>query len=397
MSCILHPSHLQVTCFLICFAEEQFLMEIPSSLPRTPRLHKRRQVADSLRKMVAGLRAGDRLPSVTDLEKHFGVAKSTVEAAVGELQTEGLIVRRQGSGTFVNGPASPVRTHVGRILVSCQPLRPSLNIFAAMGAALEAETRRLGYDPILHFEHSPEQRLAQAQRRWEAREVDGYIHIGSPEEVMFPSAPGVVIGELPEEDARVHQVVVDNYAGGRRVGEYLWGLGHRRAALLAATNLIPAAGRFTGMRDVFRECGADEEDVSYVRVAHLSAPASEESSLEWHLKALLDGPNPPTALFFANDHIALPGLLTLLGWGYRVPQDVSVISFDDTPGLASHTRPALTGMRMPTLALGALAVQTLHEAIQKPGMPFRRLRLPAELIVRESAGPPPPSLRPKGA
>ena len=115
---------------------------------------------------------------------------------------------------------------------------------------------------------------------------------------------------------------------------------------------------------------------------------SDIPSLEIALRSLLDRAHPPTALFFANDHVAFPALLTLLTWGYRIPQGVSVVSFDDTPGLASHTRPALTGMRMPTLALGALAVQTLHQALDEPGMPLRRLLLPAELIIRESAAPP---------
>jgi DNA-binding LacI/PurR family transcriptional regulator len=349
--------------------------------------------------MIAEMKAGDRLPSVTDLEKHFGVAKATVVAAVAELQTEGLVVCRQGSGTFVTAAGQAdsdqkaKRPLVGRILITSTTIGSSLDIFSAMVATLESEMRGLGYDPVVHFEREAGPRIAHARQRWESRAVDGFIHLGSlTEEAAFgPGVPGVVIGELSagtQETALVHQVVVDNIDGGRRMGQYLCSLGHRRVALIARHNLFPASLRFQGLAKALRECGGTEEDASLVLIDWKDSAHSDIPSLETALRSLLDSPNPPTALFFANDLVAFPALLTLLTWGYRIPQDISVVSFDDTPGLASHTRPGLTGMRMPTLALGALAVQTLHQAILQPTLPFRRLRLPAELIIRESAAPP---------
>jgi LacI family transcriptional regulator len=354
--------------------------------------------------MLANMKAGDRLPSVTDLEKHFGAAKATVVAAVAELQAEGLIVCRQGSGTFVlqTGVAGAERQtatarhpRAGRILMTSGPIGSS-DIFSAMAATLEAEMRGLGYDPVLHFERAAEMRLAYAQKRWEEGAVDGFIHIGSlTQNVTFPTGvPGVVVGELREESAAevpVHQVVVDNVGGGRLIGEYLWGLGHRRIALIAKHNLYPAALRFEGLSQAIVECGGKREDASLVLIDWNNSAHSDIPTLDTGLRSLLESENPPTALFFGNDLIAFPAMLTLLTWGYRIPQDISVVSFDDTPGMASHTRPALTGIRMPTLALGALAVQTLHQSIEEPSHSFRRLRLPAELIVRESAAPPTPA------
>jgi DNA-binding LacI/PurR family transcriptional regulator len=337
--------------------------------------------------MVADLRGGDRLPSVTDLEKHFGVAKSTVEAAVSDLQAEGLIIRRHGAGTFVaEGASNSARSPVGRLMITSIQLGQSLDIFAAMMAALESEMRRLGVDPILNFEMNAVLRLAGAQERWDSRSIDGYIHVGSlVDEITFPSVPGVVIGEV-HDSASVHQVVVDNVDGGRRAGEHLWELGHRRVALITMLDLPPSLPRFKGLKDAVMERGGRPDDVLYVPVGGTTSGQGSYPSLEAALRQLLDDPEPPTALFFANDHIAFPGLQILQSWGVQIPRELSVVSFDDTPGLASQTRPALTSLRMPTLALGALAVQTLHQAITEPNLPFRRLRLPAELIVRESSG-----------
>jgi LacI family transcriptional regulator len=336
--------------------------------------------------MVSTLRAGDRLPSITQLEKHFGVAKSTVEAAVGDLQAEGLIIRRQGAGTFVTDAAARSQ-RTGRMVITCQPLGQSVTIFTAIASALEAEMRRLEYDPMLVFEWDPPQRAARVQERWQAKEIDGFVHIGSPTPAVFAEAPGVVIGEVPDE-TRVHQVVVDNYGGGRLAGEHLWQLGHRRIAMIAAAHLVPGPLRFKGLSDYCRERGAAETDVTFHQIHWGSGSRTDIPGLESQLRLLLDEPNPPTAFFFANDHVAFPGLQTLLAWGYSVPDKVSVLTFDDTPGLASHTRPALSAIRMPVAALGALAVQTLHETLAQPSsLSFRRLRVPAELIVRESTGP----------
>ncbi len=357
--------------------------------------HKRRLVANSLREMIASLSVGDRLPSVPELERHFSVAKSTIEAAVGELQAEGLLVRRQGSGTFVaqtGGPAANRRVKSGRIVITSVGTPPTSNIFGSMTAALEVELRRHGYESVLVLDDDPAMRLSRVKEQWEADDIAGYIHIGSLSIQEYPPVPGVIIGEVPE-GARVHQVVVDNYGAGRRVGEYLMRLGHRRVAFIATPGLIPAVPRFEGLCDALCESGANIADIRQVTVPW-GVGVSDVPHLDAALEQLLAGPNAPTAFFFGNDQIALPGLQALLAWGHRVPQEISVVSFDDTPGLAEYTRPALTSMRMPVLSLAALAVQSLHQELSAPGSAIRSLRIQAELIVRDSTGPVGPSQPP---
>ncbi|MES2464209.1 MAG: GntR family transcriptional regulator [Armatimonadota bacterium] len=363
--------------------------ELKTEALLVPRLRgqKRRQLADSLRTMLSGMAASDRFPSVAELEKHYQVSTSTVEAAMDELQAEGLIVRRRGSGTFV-ASAPSARRRTGHIVITSIGSGGVVNIFSAMAWALEAEMRRAGFDPILLFDNDAQTRLNEAQKRWESGTADGYVHLGSLDaSVRVPSVPGVIVGEAPE-GAPVHQVVVDNFGGGQRAGEYLWDLGHRQIAFVTIESMISAGPRLDGLRHAVQIRGGEESSVELAAI-----PWGRELTfgerLELVLETLLDrGAKTPTALFFANDQVAFPALQILLSWGVRVPQDISVVSFDDTPGLASHTRPALTSLRMPTLGLGALAVQALNDTIREPSIPFRRLRLPAELIIRESSGPP---------
>lgn len=368
------------------------LPNIISSLTK-PAAHKRRRIVGSLREMIASLSVGDRLPSVPELGKHFGVARSTIEAAVGELQAEGLIQRRQGSGTFVARTISedpPTRRRVGKIGVACLGYPSLMDIFGNMAMALEAELRRMGYDPIPILELDAAQRMKRVAERWTAEEIDGYINIGSLVCDGIPDIPGVVIGEVPE-GAPVHQVVVDNYDGGYHVGEYLWQLGHRRVAFAARASLTPGVLRFKGLQDALWERGAERQYPISLAIPWMGSGSADLTSLDTILGNLLSGPNSPTAIFFGNDEVASFGLQSLVSLGYRIPQDISVVSFDDVPGLASHTRPPLTCMRMPARTLAGLAAQTLEEAILNPGGNFRRIRIPAELIIRDSTGRAPDS------
>ena len=174
------------------------MQDSATSLPKAV-AHKRRRIATSLRELIASLEVGDRLPSGPELVRHFGVARSTIEAAVSELAAEGLIVRRQGAGTFVAKmvPSEATRrTHVNRIAIVSAHLSPTREIFGAMAAGLEAQIRNNGYEPALILEADIVARFVRVQERWEAGEFDGYIHIGSLPDVPLPLIPGVVMGEV---------------------------------------------------------------------------------------------------------------------------------------------------------------------------------------------------------
>jgi len=113
----------------------------------------------------------------------------------------------------------------------------------------------------------------------------------------------------------------------------------------------------------------------------------DREHLKQALRGLLEGDDPPTAFFTSHDFLAVALLNTFSAMGIRVPEEVSVVGFDDLPLIASHHHPSLTTVRMPCPALAGLAVQTLQEAVQFPALPKRRLRLPGEFVIRESTGP----------
>jgi DNA-binding LacI/PurR family transcriptional regulator len=224
--------------------------------------------------------------------------------------------------------------------------------------------------------------------------IDGMLYLGSfRSNVRLAAAihgglPVVVVDEpiagLPE----VHSVVMDDYAGGYQAASYLVALGHRRIAFVSGpAELGSVAERRRGYIDALVMGGIDPE-------AQLNLPGHfTEQFGASVLPRLLVGPEPPTAAFVASDYIALGMLSAAETHGIRVPEDLSVVGFDDIR-FSQYVRPRLTTIRSPVERLAQIGVELLFErlASTEPGArsdaSARTETLPVELIVRESAAPP---------
>ncbi len=104
-----------------------------------------------------------------------------------------------------------------------------------------------------------------------------------------------------------------------------------------------------------------------------------------HATALLDLPEPPTALFCATDRMAVGAYFAVLARGLSIPHDVSVVGYDDQPGLAEFLTPALTTIQLPHFEMGATCVTLLLDGAVGDGAVHQVPCLP---VVRASVGPP---------
>lgn len=173
----------------------------------------------------------------------------------------------------------------------------------------------------------------------------------------------------------------DEEKGGRDATRMLLDAGHRRIAYLAG---LPGSWatrrRLKGFRAELRAAGVDEADATV-----LFGDFHTESG--YHLaKTVLDGDSIPTALFCGNDRMALGAYLAILERGLRIPEDISVVGYDDQEELASILRPPLATVRLPYYEMGELAVRHLL-AGDVGGMPGRTY-VPCTPVLRESVGPP---------
>jgi LacI family transcriptional regulator len=216
-----------------------------------------------------------------------------------------------------------------------------------------------------------------------------------PREAAAATIPLVMIGEVDNPPREMVMVHTDSLQAGKRIGEYLWGLGHRRIAQLAAgAHPRVANRRYFGLQSVWTERGGDASQILPVQFDK----ATDLAEREQVRKAVLglygpeaDAENRPTALVASSEHVAAVAAQTLAYLGISIPGDVSLVAFGDTPRLAEDMIPPLTVVSEPVAALtdAALTQLALLHDEQVPDDPTQRdLTFSGELIVRSSCAPP---------
>jgi LacI family transcriptional regulator len=195
--------------------------------------------------------------------------------------------------------------------------------------------------------------------------------------------PLVVIDPLNMPHARLTSVGSTNFTGGLVATQHLLGLGHRRIAFVggpfsAACN----QARMHGYRAAMEDAGAPVVD-AYVRNGHFRY----EDGVS--LGALvLDLPEPPTAVFAASDETAAGVIEAARARGLRIPEDLSVVGFDDTQ-VARFASPPLTTVRQPLREMGGVALRTALRLAAGERLESHHVELATELVVRNSTAPPP--------
>src|SRR5213083_517881 len=259
------------------------------------------------------------------------------------------------------------------------------HFFAEAVAGADAEARKRGYFLIIgSIEPGAEDDERTYLRLLLERRVEGLI-IAVPrlrladDDLLAGAAtrlPTVVVAsdiELPGAD----HVDIDNRRGGLEATSYLLAQGHRRIATITGPLDWPSArARLDGYRDALR--------------GHATAEAQVvEPSLDWGLESgrraaerLLAVAKRPSAIFAQSDLLALGAIAALRAHGLRVPEDVSIIGFDDIP-VAEVFDPPLTTLRQPMREVGELAARLVREPrTERRSAKARRHVLRAPLIVR---------------
>ncbi len=210
------------------------------------------------------------------------------------------------------------------------------------------------------------------------RSVSTYLPV-----IRALNIPTVVVESLMDDAAEglVPCVASDNLRGARRGVEYLLGLGHRRIAYIAGGDSYQNRMRQQGYVEALASAGL-AVDEQLIRVGRWTWQGGHEQVL-----ALMDQETPPTAVFCANDTMALGAMCALREYGYHVPGDVSVLGFDDIPA-AEGSRPALTTVRQPTSEMVELAFDLLRRAAEGEEIAAVNHVLPTELVIRDSCSRP---------
>ena len=218
------------------------------------------------------------------------------------------------------------------------------------------------------------------------KKVDGIILL-SGYRVRPRSGPAMPLGKVPivyvyqyTDDISVPCIVPDDFGGAVLGTRHLLALGRRRIGVINGPSHYEATQhRLAGVQQAHKEAGVPF-DPGLVRVGKWY-----ESSGYALAHELMSLPNPPDALFCMSDSIAAGALDALCELNVRVPQDLSLIGFDNR-NFAAHQRPPLTTVALPLVEMGRLAGNLLLQAIRTGSETTALYRVPCELIVRQSCG-----------
>jgi GntR family transcriptional regulator, arabinose operon transcriptional repressor len=352
------------------------------------------QLADHYRQLIlsGAVHPGERLEAEPEIAQRFGLARGTVRHALEILVAEGLLVSVRGKGTFACQQAP---RECGKLVGLIMPF-----IHDALGAEIlkgvEARLRQDGYSLIFGSSEGDLAIEREQIHRLQSNQVCGLILMPSAksrEGVMVSQGfstgiPLVVVDrEVPGYPAA--SVFVDNCGGARKAVEHLIQLGHRQVGC------ITHKGRISSVEERVR--GYDEA----MRAAGLLPLAP--IYLDWHgptsqglppafdpdemnpIDQMLQSPARPTAFFCVNDFTAGAVMQHILLRGFRIPEDVALVGFDDIP-LAPFLPVPLTTVSQPRYEIGLRAATLLITQILGGQDEQARVILPTELVVRDSSG-----------
>ncbi|MGW2518563.1 LacI family DNA-binding transcriptional regulator [Streptomyces sp. NPDC001617] len=217
------------------------------------------------------------------------------------------------------------------------------------------------------------------------RQVDALIFAAvGTRPVILPDAaarvPTILLNCFAPHDP-VPAIVPDEERGGREATQALLDLGHRDIAYLTGNpGQWATKARLRGFRDALRGAGLDPRERTV-----LSGDYHADSGYDLVRTLLRRGPLP-TAIMCGNDRMAVGALLGLLEAGIRVPEDVSVMGYDDQFQLAAEIRPALSTVRLPYDAMGRQAAERLADG--RPAAPTGRTLVHCPLVMRDSTAAP---------
>jgi LacI family transcriptional regulator len=257
-------------------------------------------------------------------------------------------------------------------------------ILAGAGEALYEHDMRIVLCPT-HHEHAREVSLLE---RLMQGTTDGALLIlpqESSEELAALHAHGyrfVIIDPLKRLDERVPTVSAAHSAGATEAVEHLLSLGHRRiAAITGPKGWIATEERLRGYRAALAAAGVmPDPELEIESDFH-------DTGGERAAATLLDQPDPPTAIFAFNDPLAIGAMRAAHARGIRIPEQLSIVGFDDTFE-ASIVTPALTTVRQPLAEMGRMAVNLLIRQLQDQRIEALHVELATKLAVRASTSRP---------
>ncbi|MEH7545779.1 MULTISPECIES: GntR family transcriptional regulator [Bacillaceae] len=343
---------------------------------------------------------GEKIYSENELVKMFGVSRHTVRQAVGDLVHEGWLYREQGAGTFCSNKL--LQPNVESEMIS--PIK-SLNtngknigvittyisdyIFPSIIKGIESYLTAQGYSLTFACTDNDVEKEKQCLQTMLSRNIDGLIVEPTRSSNYNPNIhyylqleqnniPYLMINQFYSQLMPPHIIMNDEH-GGFIATEHLINLGHEKIIGLFKTDDLQGVNRMQGFIRAFRE-----HNLPFFPDMVITYTTEEkDNNLVEQLQQFFTTDDKPTAIVCYNDQLALQVLFMLRGIGLSVPEDVSIVGYDDS-SLAEATDVKLTSVTHPKMDMGIEAAKWIVSAVEKRGSIEHSTIYEPELVIRNS-------------
>lgn len=341
---------------------------------------------------VEPVKKRDRLPTRDDVAELAGVSAAVVSYVVNDGPRPVAADTRARVLAAIKElgyrPNQLARGLKARQSLSVGLIVPSLTntIYSEIALGLKDSLLSEGYSLFLCETEDDAEHALRFAVALDAKRVDGAIIIPTdePDRLIDTFAAGATPLVVLEYAARgTPSIVIDEILGGRLAAQHLLDLGHTRLAVVrGATTARTSSKRIDGAKGALGESGIELDPDLVGEVAdHFDLAEAENVAMR-----ILDRADPPTGVLSHNDMIAMTVISAARKLGMSVPEDLSVVGYDDI-ALAAFTSPPLTTVKLQKRDLGRLAGNMLRDQMigEMVSPPVTTLR--PELVVRESTGP----------
>ncbi len=348
-------------------------------------LPKYSQLKEYLKKQIrqGEIAYGQQLASENILAKQFQMSRQTVRQAFGDLENEGWIAREQGRGTFCI-----YREKVARGNIAVLATYISEYIFPTLIRGIEEILSTAGYTLILANTNNNKNKEAQCLENILNQDIAGVII-----EPTKSSQPNMNIDYFREFEKRripylmLHAyfndldpayIMIDDYQGGYLATQYLIELGHKNIAAIFKTDDLQGVNRQSGFLEAMNNFHIA------VNPKFLGNYQTEQQLIYPYqfTKTILQKKSPPTAIICYNDQIALKVMEAIRDQGLKIPEDISIIGYDDS-SLATASEVKLTTIKHPKAEMGRQAAKFIIDMVEGRESKPRFIYQP-EIVIRNS-------------
>lgn len=330
-------------------------------------------------------------PTIHDIARELNISASTVSRALNDNPRISLKTKEKIKSTALkmgyrpNSLASNLRNRRSNTIGIVVPLI-NRHFFASVISGVEDVAYQAGFNVVISQSNDLAEKEINIVHSMFSNRVDGLIISIAMQTSNFDhlklfrkkNIPLVFFDRMVQE-IESDKIVVDDYSGAFRVTRHLIDQGYQRIGHLGGPqNLLIYADRQRGYRDALAQSGltVDESHVIYSRL-------TEEEGND-AICRLIDLPNPPDALFCANDTTALSAIVYLKSRGYKIPADFGVVGFSNEP-FSKVTSPSISTIIQPAFEMGQKAAELIISKVEKKETGYQTIVMPTELVIRESS------------